>query len=57
MELFEKINFLRKSEGMHQQDLADTLMVSRQTVYKWEQGITSPDISKLSDSSKKDKNH
>lgn len=47
MELFEKITFLRKSIGMNQQDLADILMVSRQTVYKWEQGITAPDISKL----------
>lgn len=32
---------------MSQQDLASELDVSRQTVYKWEQGITSPNISKL----------
>lgn len=47
MELYDKIAFLRKNKSLSQQDLADRLNVSRQTVYKWEQGITSPDITKL----------
>lgn len=47
MELYEKISFLRKTVGMSQQDLADKIDISRQSIYKWEQGLTSPDISKL----------
>lgn len=47
MELYEKITFLRKSIGLSQQDLADKIDISRQSIYKWEQGLTSPDISKL----------
>lgn len=47
MELYDKISFLRKNKGLSQQELADKLDVSRQTIYKWEQGLTSPDISKL----------
>lgn len=47
MELYEKILYYRKKNNLNQSDLADKLDVSRQTVYKWEQGITSPDIDKL----------
>ena len=44
-----KILELRKQEGLNQQELADTLGVSFQTVSKWETGITMPDISLLPD--------
>lgn len=47
MELYEKIQYYRKKNNLNQSDLADKLDVSRQTIYKWEQGITSPDIDKL----------
>ena len=47
MELYEKIVFLRRKNGLSQQELADKLEISRQSVYKWEQGLTSPDITKL----------
>ena len=41
--LNENIKALRKSKGLSQQDLADTLNVVRQTVSKWEQGLSVPD--------------
>ena len=47
MELYEKIVILRRKKGLSQQELADKLDISRQSVYKWEQGLSSPDISKL----------
>ena len=48
MKLNEKIIELRKSKGMSQVDLADALNLSRQTISKWENGDSSPDISNLS---------
>jgi len=39
-----KIRRLRKAHGMTQEDLANKLDVCRQTVMKWEKGITEPDI-------------
>ncbi len=44
-----KIAELRKQKGMGQQDLADVLGVSFQSVSKWETGITMPDITLLPD--------
>lgn len=44
-----KIAELRKSKGIGQQDLAEVLGVSFQTVSKWETGTTMPDISLLPD--------
>jgi transcriptional regulator with XRE-family HTH domain len=39
-----KIAELRKEKGIGQQDLADVLGVSFQSVSKWETGVTMPDI-------------
>lgn len=41
--LDENIKALRKSKGLSQQDLADKLNVVRQTISKWEQGLSVPD--------------
>lgn len=41
--LNENIKALRTSKGLSQQDLADKLNVVRQTVSKWEQGLSVPD--------------
>ena len=40
MKLNEKIIQLRKSKGMSQVDLADALNLSRQTISKWENGVS-----------------
>lgn len=44
MTIGKNIADLRKSNGMTQEQLAETLGVSSQTVSKWENGITMPDI-------------
>ena len=41
--LNENIKALRKSKGLSQQELADKLNVVRQTISKWEQGLSVPD--------------
>ena len=41
--LSENIKAIRKSKGLSQQDLADKLNVVRQTISKWEQGLSVPD--------------
>ena len=41
--LNENIKAIRKSNGLSQQDLADKLNVVRQTISKWEQGLSVPD--------------
>ena len=41
--LNENIKAIRKSKGLSQQDLADKVNVVRQTVSKWEQGLSVPD--------------
>ena len=38
---------LRKKKGVTQQELADVLSVSYQTISRWENGSISPDISVL----------
>lgn len=41
--LGENIKAVRKSKGLSQQELAVKLNVVRQTVSKWEQGLSVPD--------------
>ena len=43
----EKLQLIRKSKGMTQEELAEKLAVSRQAVAKWESGQVYPDISNL----------
>lgn len=43
----EKLQVLRKSKGLTQEDLAAELSVSRQAIAKWESGLAYPDISNL----------
>lgn len=43
----ERIFELRKSKGLSQGDLADKLNISRQTVSKWENNMSAPEIEKL----------
>lgn len=38
---------LRKKKGLSQEFLADKLFVSRQTISKWENGETTPDLDNL----------
>ena len=45
--LNENIKAIRKSKGLSQQDLADKLNVVRQTISKWEQGLSVPDSDML----------
>ncbi len=52
MELKDKIKELRKSHKYSQQDLADLLGVSRQSVSKWEKGESNPDLAKIMQMSK-----
>lgn len=47
MELHEKLLHLRKRCGMTQDEFAEALFVSRQTVYKWETGRALPDVNRL----------
>lgn len=47
MKLYEKIALLRKQHGLSQEDLADKLEISRQSVHKWEQGLCYPEIDKI----------
>ncbi len=47
MKIGDKIAYYRSSLGMSQEELADTLGVSRQAVSKWEVGQTEPRLDKL----------
>lgn len=42
-----KISLLRKQKGITQQELAEVLGVSYQTISKWETGVTMPDLTVL----------
>ncbi len=44
MDTGQKINQIRKMSGMTQEELADKMNVSRQTISKWETGASSPDL-------------
>ena len=43
MNIGEKIQKLRKQNGWSQEELASRISVSRQTLSKWELGVTVPD--------------
>ncbi len=47
MEFKDKLLELRKKHGMTQNEMAEALFVSRQTLYKWETGRVRPDIDRL----------
>lgn len=47
MGLGENIQFLRKEKAMTQEELADRMGVSRQTISKWESGGNYPEMDKL----------
>ena len=45
--LNENIQSIRKSKGLSQEELAIKLNVVRQTVSKWERGLSAPDSEML----------
>ena len=45
--LAERIYSLRKQRGLSQEQLAEALGVSRQTVSKWERGAAAPELERL----------
>lgn len=47
MTIADRIQSLRKSKGMSQEELADAAGVSRQAVSKWESEQSTPDIDKV----------
>ncbi len=47
MKLADKITSLRKSRGWSQEELAEQIEVTRQSVSKWESGLATPDIDKI----------
>ena len=47
MSFSEKLYSLRRAKGLSQENLADMLNVSRQSVSKWEAGAAMPEIEKL----------
>ncbi len=47
MNFNERLQALRKSKGMSQEELAERVGVSRQAVSKWETGETTPEVSKI----------
>lgn len=47
MSLGTNIQFLRKRNNLTQEDLAETMEVSRQTVSKWESDAAFPETDKL----------
>lgn len=47
MDFAEKLIVLRKKAGLSQEQLADRLGVTRQSVSKWESGMTLPELGKI----------
>lgn len=47
MDIQERIQLLRKAQGLSQEELADRLGVSRQAVSKWEMGQSLPELDKM----------
>lgn len=47
MNIADRIQSLRKSKGISQEQLADVVGVSRQAVSKWESEQTIPDLEKI----------
>lgn len=52
MELKDKLQLLRKQNGYSQEQLADKLGIARQTLSKWENGLSVPDSDMLISMSK-----
>ena len=46
-QLSERLRQLRKNAGLSQEQLAETLHISRQAVSKWESGVSNPDIQNI----------
>ena len=46
-DIMKNLKLLRNQKGLSQQKLADILHISQQSVYKYENDITSPDIDTL----------
>lgn len=46
MDFSKRLYELRKQKGLSQEELADRLNVSRQTLSKWELGVTTPELEK-----------
>ena len=47
MNMADKIQYLRKTKGLSQEELADKVGVSRQAVSKWESEQSTPDLEKI----------
>lgn len=47
MNMADRIQYLRKTKGMSQEELADKIGVSRQAVSKWESEQSTPDLEKI----------
>lgn len=47
MKIYEKLYHLRKERGISQEQLAEVLGVSRQSISKWESGAALPEVEKL----------
>ena len=47
MTIAEKLKYLRREHNMTQEDMAEKLNVSRQTISKWETNITIPDADNI----------
>ena len=47
MNIADRIQYLRKTKGLSQEELADKVGVSRQAVSKWESEQSTPDIEKI----------
>lgn len=47
MNIADRIQHLRKAEGLSQEELADKVGVSRQAVSKWESGQSTPELDKV----------
>lgn len=52
MNLSKKIFELRKANGMSQEQLAEKISVSRQSISKWESGVSTPEMERLVELSK-----
>ena len=47
MNMSDRIQYLRKTKGISQEELADKVGVSRQAVSKWESEQSTPDLEKV----------
>ena len=47
MKIEDKLLKLRKEKGFSQEEVAERLSVSRQTISKWETGQSTPDFDKI----------